>query len=144
MTYQHTQTGHLAFIVFLMVTVVLVAILPWSEGSTVGLLVIVAFLVVVGVVLANFNRLTVTVDDDVIDLRFRWGWPHKRIARGEVHNVTEVRNKWWYGFGVRLTPYGWLYNVWGLDAVQLDLTTGGSVRIGTDQPADLAAALRSP
>ena len=30
-----------------------------------------------------------------------------------------VRNKWWHGWGVRWVPGGSMYNVWGLDAVEL-------------------------
>ena len=36
---------------------------------------------------------------------------------------------------------GWMYNVWGLDAVQLELQSGKSFRIGTDDPDGLVAAL---
>jgi len=36
---------------------------------------------------------------------------------------------------------GWMYNVWGLDAVELNLTSGKVFRIGTDEPAELLAAV---
>ncbi len=52
-----------------------------------------------------------------------------------------VRNRWWYGFGIRLIPHGSLWNAWGLDAVELDLATGKVLRIGTDEPEALLAAI---
>jgi hypothetical protein len=34
-----------------------------------------------------------------------------------------------------------MYNVWGLDAVELELQSGKKFRIGTDEPAELLAIL---
>jgi hypothetical protein len=61
----------------------------------------------------------------------------------EVVGFRVVRNKWYHGWGVRKIPGGWMYNVWGLDAVELELASGKKFRIGTDEPQDLAAALRA-
>jgi hypothetical protein len=52
-----------------------------------------------------------------------------------------VRNRWYYGWGIRITPRGWLYNVSGLDAVELALKNGKCVRIGSDEPHALARAI---
>jgi hypothetical protein len=65
----------------------------------------------------------------------------KHIARGDIASVAAVRNPWWYGFGIHRTPRGWLYNVGGLDAVEIALVGGRTLRIGTDEPAALTAAL---
>ena len=64
-----------------------------------------------------------------------------RIALAEVDGVAVVRNKWWYGFGIRMRPGFRLYNVSGLDAVELRLKTREVRRIGTDDPQALAAAI---
>jgi len=52
-----------------------------------------------------------------------------------------VTNPWWYGWGIHLTPSGWLYNVGGARAVQLDLHNGRSLRVGTDEPERLCEAI---
>jgi len=57
--------------------------------------------------------------------------------------VAAVRNKWWNGLGIRKGPGFWLYNVAGLDAVELRLRSGEVRRIGTDDPQGLAAALKA-
>jgi hypothetical protein len=45
-----------------------------------------------------------------------------------------VRNHWWNGFGIRVAAGFRLYNVSGLDAVELRLKSGEVRRIGTDDP----------
>jgi len=59
----------------------------------------------------------------------------------QVQNAAVVRNKWYYGWGIRLTPGGWLWNVSGLDAVELTFKNGKKFRIGTDEPDRLLQAL---
>jgi hypothetical protein len=44
--------------------------------------------------------------------------------------------------GIHLTPYGWLYNVSGLDAVAIRLRNGRKFALGTDDPYRLTAAIR--
>ena len=43
---------------------------------------------------------------------------------------------------MRLGPWGWMYNVSGLDAVEIELKGGGRFRIGTDEPDELVRAIR--
>jgi hypothetical protein len=46
---------------------------------------------------------------------------HYRVALSDIEGVRIVRNTWLNGFGIRVRP-GWrLYNVSGLDAVELRL-----------------------
>ena len=52
-----------------------------------------------------------------------------------------VRNKWYFGWGIRYLGTGWLYNVSGLDAVEIVQNDGKMVRVGTDEPDVLARAL---
>jgi len=54
-----------------------------------------------------------------------------------------VRNQWWWGWGIRLIPGGWLYNVSGLDAVELKMKNGRIFRIGTDEAQRLAEFIQA-
>jgi hypothetical protein len=86
---------------------------------------------------------SLTVEVDAREVRFHFGpgfWP-KRFALDEVEAVEAVRNHPLYGWGIRLTPHGWLYNVSGLGAVELRLRGGRRVRIGTDEPEELLRAI---
>ena len=75
-------------------------------------------------------------------MRFGLGIIRRTIALADVTGCTVVRNPWWYGWGIRLIPHGWMWNVAGLDAVELQFRTGRRFRIGTDDPEGLAAAIR--
>lgn len=88
-----------------------------------------------------FGRLTVRVGRDHLECAFGLGLVRRRIAFRDIAAAEKVRNAWWYGWGIRLTPHGWLWNVAGLDAVELSLRNGRRFRLGTDEPARLLAAL---
>ena len=44
--------------------------------------------------------------------------------------------------GSHLTPYGWLYNVSGWDAVAITLRNGRKFSLGTDDPQGLTEAIQ--
>ena len=96
-----------------------------------------------GIGLALFHQLTVTVSKDFIRLRFGIGVINKKFAVADVESAAIVRNKWWHGWGIRITPHGWLYNVSGYDAVEIHLKNGRKARIGTDAPKRLLAAIEA-
>jgi hypothetical protein len=98
-------------------------------------------LVVVALVLLAFGALTVEVDGDALRLRFGIGLVRKRIPIRDVQGWREVRNPWYSGWGIRLGPGYVLWNVSGLDAVELALAGGRRFRVGTDEPAALASAI---
>jgi len=93
------------------------------------------------IILGMFYRLQVEVDGREIRLNFGWGIIHRRIPLDGVAAVRIVNNKWWYGWGIRLTPAGWMWNIRGLQAVELEYKNGKRFRIGTDEPEDLAGAI---
>ena len=43
--------------------------------------------------------------------------------------------------GIRLTRHGWMWNISGLDAVELEYKDGKKFRIGTNQPQKLCQAI---
>ena len=144
MRYRHTQTGILGPIVAGTLVVIVIAVITGAAPPLGQSLLLVAFAVVMTLVLLAFNRLTVTVDDEAVTATFGWGWPRRRIDLADIDTAAAVRNSWWYGYGIRLTPRGWMFNVWGLDAVEIRMTDGRAFRIGTDEPGDLVAALDVP
>ena len=93
-----------------------------------------------GIVLL-FCRLEVTVSGGKIVTAFGFGRPHREIDLADVTAVRQVRNTWIQGTGIRKISGGWMYNVWGLDAVEVDLSSGNVFRIGTDDPENHLAAI---
>ena len=141
MEYNHTQWGYFAVPVFLLVAVVSIPIVFDDESSTLLTVVVVAFMVGLLALVLHFSRLKVTVADGRVVAAFGSGRPHRVIELKEVTAVSRVRNQWWHGWGLRKTPEGWMYNVWGLDAVELELLSGNVFRIGTDEAEKLFAVL---
>jgi len=95
------------------------------------------------VCLIVFHSLTVEIGNN--ELRWHFGpglWTY-RLPLDEIQSVKVVQNRWSNGFGIRMASGFTLYNVSGLDAVELKLKSGEIRRIGTDDPQGLAAALRS-
>jgi len=136
--YRHTQVG--TVIVVTVGLLVLVGAFPAvtfgsapASFALLGLFLVCIFL---------FGSLTVSVDHAHVLLRFGLGLIRRRFALADIRAVRRVRNRWYYGWGIRLLPRGWLYNVSGLDAVEIEMTDGRAHRIGTDEPEALAAAIQ--
>jgi hypothetical protein len=139
--YRHTQPGVL-MVVVLAVAAIVCGSLGFLNPTPARWLL---WAVAIGTVILAwlFSSLTVEMNDN--ELRWHFGpglWTYQ-IARAEIDSVRTVRNSWLNGFGIRMRPGFRLYNVSGLDAVELRLKTGDIRRIGTDDPNGLAAALTS-
>jgi hypothetical protein len=137
-SYRHTQVGW-TLLAVLACGAGIVAFAASRTGWSGPALPVLGFL---GVVAALFCTLTVVVRGGGVMIYFGPGLIRRRFERSEIVRVEQVRNPWHYGWGIRFTPFGWLFNVSGLDAVEIGLDTGKAVRIGTDEPAALAAAIR--
>ncbi|MGI9463088.1 MAG: hypothetical protein ACR2OM_04075 [Aestuariivirgaceae bacterium] len=89
----------------------------------------------------QFSSLSVEVDETELRWWFGLGLWRKSVRRADIASAQAVRNSWWWGWGIRYYGKGWLYNVSGLDAVEIVLKSGKHIRIGTDDPQGLADAL---
>jgi hypothetical protein len=141
--YQHTQRGYQWTIAA--GTIVLVAsmiTLISGDLSSVGVAAMAVAGVIIGVVVLGASRMTVTVTATEVEATFAFGWPTRRIRRSDIVTHQRVRNSPIYGWGIRWIPNGWMWNVWGLDAIELTLVSGRYFRIGTDDPVGLDAVLQ--
>jgi hypothetical protein len=73
------------------------------------------------------------------------GWPIARAdpatSLQEIENVCIDQSSWSEFWGIRFTARGLLLNISGLDAVELDFKNGGMIRVGTNEPEQLAKAI---
>jgi hypothetical protein len=99
-------------------------------------------LVFIAVALVLFSSLTVVIREEEMEARFGPGPIRKRFKLNEIESCQVVKNHWYYGWGIRLTPHGVLFNVSGFHAVEIKLRTGKKFRIGTDVPQELEGAIR--
>jgi hypothetical protein len=89
-----------------------------------------------------FCKLTITLDSENLRACFGTRLICNRVRLAEIAACELIRIRWWYGWGIHLTPYGWLYNVSGLNAVAIRLRDGRRFALGTDDAEGLIAAIR--
>ncbi len=138
MRYRHTQIGYVIITTFF-VSVVVLDLAMLLGGTNVVLLPLTILLIIVG---GLFAFLTIEVKDGVVRASFGPGLIHKTVRLEEVERCEIVTYPWYYGYGIRLTPRGWLYNVSGNQAVALILKNGRTIQLGTDQPEVLCQVIR--
>ena len=136
--YEHTQIGHV--IIWTLLGIILIA-----NGVTEALAhwptLVVSLILLVCLVL--FYRLKITIEDETLWASFGAGIIRKRVRLAEIVGCEPIRIRWWYGWGIHLTPWGWLYNVSGFDAVAITLRDGKRLALGTDDPHGLTEAIRA-
>ncbi len=143
--YRHTQFGTV-IVVGLALGIVVEAGVFWvlrdSENVETMLFWIIApITLVLAACTLLFYKLTVEVTAEHLKFAFGAGLIRKTIPLADTSACTPVRNRLWHGWGIHYIGAGWLYNVSGLDAVEVLLKSGKRLRIGTDQPGSLAGAL---
>ena len=86
-----------------------------------------------GFVLLMFFGMTVIVTDSQIIIKLGIGLITKKIDLSEIISVNTKKYPFYFGYGIRITPGGILYNVNGRHAVEIRLRNKkNSVQIGTD------------
>jgi len=91
--------------------------------------------------LALYHSLTIEIRDGMLACFFGPGLIRRQFRLEEIVAARRVRNHWYNGFGIRRIASGWMYNVSGLDAVEISLKSGKHFRMGTDRPAEVVKAI---
>jgi hypothetical protein len=140
--YKHTQYGAWMFFVFL-ITAILIAMVAGAiiaEGRTVAAIVTIS-IYLLGVSL--FYAFTVQVAEGKIKFWFGIGLFRRSYALSEIKSTRQVKNPWYYFWGVKSIPGGWLYSIAPGHALELVLKNGLIVHVGTDQPKMLRQAVNA-
>ena len=137
--YEHTQIGHV--IILFLLAIILIASCGWI-GSASHRETPLIISIILPVCLILFYRPRITIEDETLRASFGPGIIRKRVRLAETVGCESIRIRWWYGWGVRLTPYGWLYNVSGFDAVAITLRDGKRFALATNDPDGLTAGIR--
>ena len=140
--YNHRQIGTLMLIALGCAAVGSAAMLAFIAPSP-GRIIVGVVLVTLLLCIFIFWSLTVEVMPDRLTVLFGPGLIRKPFRIEDIRDARIVRNKWYYGWGIRLTPHGWLFNVSGLDAVELELKNNRKFRIGTNEPQQLLTAIQN-
>jgi len=137
--YHHTQSGTATRLAAVAgVAAVVYVIVRYHPQPILWLVLAVA---VVGVF--SLSSMTIEVDQERLTFWFGPGWIRRSFRLADIQSWAAVTNPLWYGWGIHLTPHGWLYNVGGREAVQLAFTDGRRLRVGTDEPERLCEAIKA-
>jgi hypothetical protein len=137
-TYQHKQFGGISLLTSIGGILVILGLVS-QLGAQPMLFVVLAVLVFVAV---GCSSLTVAVTPSSLVFWFGPGILRRTESLSNIESVEPVKNPWYYGIGLRVTPRGMLYSVSGLSAVEVTRNDGSRFRLGTDEPEKLTAALR--
>ena len=78
-----------------------------------------------------FAKLAIKIDGATLKACFAMELICKKVPLTDIAGCERIRLHWWYGWGIHLTPYGWLYNVSGLEAVAIRLRNDRKFALGT-------------
>lgn len=137
----------------LVVTMVVLVFFAWTQitarlespsyysGTNFAVTALMAFILFV---LASFATLTSSIDENYLRIKLGYGLFARKFALNQIASVQVVKNRWYYGWGIRLWlwPKMWIYNVSGFDAVEITMKNGKIYRIGTDTPEELETAIK--
>lgn len=139
MNYQHTQTGYYIIYVSLALFLLFGYILSITNFEPV----IFAIMLLIFFILFSFTTLKVTIDENFLRIKFGYGIFRKKFPLNEIISAKSVKNHWYHGWGIRLWlwPKMVIFNVSGLDAVEIRMKNGKIYRIGTDEPQQLESAI---
>lgn len=95
------------------------------------------------IIVLLFYGMTTLIDNDKIVISFGIGLIRKRVVIRDIKYAQPVQTPWYYGYGIRWIPNGWLFNVSGSDAVQINFKHHKRIiTIGTRKQAVLTNEIR--
>lgn len=138
--YKHTQFGTLTIIILLVVGILLSPIILSLITEGRGLLIL-SMVVLYLLTLTFFYAFTVEISERRVKWWFGIGAIRKSCLLKEVQSTKEVKNPWYYLWGIKSIPGGWLYAIAPGSAVELVFKDGKVVRLGTNRPEELRKAI---
>jgi hypothetical protein len=139
MNQKFTQTGTFSILVFSVILILLIALLfLLPDSGTLFPIIMTVIILVLVLCLLAFYKLTININDTDLSFSMGIGFLNKKFSINDIEYCKSVRNPWWYGMGIHLTPRGWLYNVSGIYAVEIGFKNKKKIRIGTDKPEEIS------
>ena len=144
-TKRYTQFGTVSVIVILPLFLLFAGLLIRSViNNSPDLYIHLVLAVVFLFSLLTIYRLTITIDQRNISFQMGIGIVRKSYEISKVKACHPVTNSLLIGLGIRLLSNGWLYNVSGRKAIELQFKDKKSVvRIGTNRPEEISALIQS-
>lgn len=138
--YSHTQMGWVILISVMAAIIGLLWVVSITREFSAPIFLTLIILVIA---LATFATLTVSGDDRRLKISFGIGLFNKSFPFSSIVSCRITRTPWYFGWGLRAIPGGWLFNVSGFRSVELEMRNGRIYRIGTDEPEKLEFFLKT-
>jgi hypothetical protein len=91
-----------------------------------------------------FYKLTITINNTTVAFKLGVGWIGKSYKISDIKSCKTVSNSPINGIGIRMLSNGWLFNVSGFKAIELQFNNKKSVvRIGTNKPDEISQLIQS-
>jgi len=142
MRYEQTHVGYLTICVLFGAAMFVAVTGIVTPTDRAGLLISAIIEVILLICAIVFTKLTIKIDGETLQACFTTRLICKKVPMAEIAACEPIRIRWWYGWGIHLRPYGWLYNVSGLDAVAIRLRNSREFALGTNDPHGLLDAIR--
>ena len=142
-TYKEFQFGAIVFIISIPIQILLTILYLAKAGNyPMSPPVFLAPNVIFILIYSLFYGMKTEVDEKSIRISYGIGLIRKTIKLANVKGVSIVSNPWYYGWGIRLIPNGWLYNISGSNGVELTFKdTSRVIRIGSANASALNKAI---
>ena len=135
--YRHKQIGHVTIGILSAGLILILVLMFKTEFNPIAVIISIALTICLYI----FHSLTIEINEHDLIFFFAHGFLKKKISIAEIEKAEIVTNRWYYGLGIRLIPNGWLYNVSGLKAVEIQKKNGKTLRIGSDEPENVKQIL---
>jgi hypothetical protein len=142
---KYTQFGTISVIILLPLLILFSGMLIKSGLTKSPEFYIYLFLVLTFLIcVLTFYQLTIFVNDTHVAFKLGIGLWSKKYKISDIQSCHPVTNSVISGIGIRMLPNGWLYNVTGLKAIELQFKNKNSViRIGTNRPEEISELVQS-
>jgi len=144
-TKKHTQFGTFSVIILLPLLLLFSIMLIKSGITSSPDTYILLFLVLTFLIcLLTFYQLTIIIDNSHVSFKLGIGLIQKSYKISDIKACRPVTNSVLSGIGIRMLTNGWLYNVSGFKAIELQFNNKKSVvRIGTNKPDEISSLIQN-
>ena len=141
--YEHRQPGT-AIILSIIPAIGVILILGLTQPPPKPInFMLIAVLCILSVCAILFSSITIRITETDLRWHFGPGLIRKKVALADIQQAEITRTKLIHGWGIHLTPQGWLYNVSGFKAVAIKMKNGKQFVLGTDEPEKLHEAIKN-
>lgn len=120
--------------------IIILGNIMWAFGCMCSLW---AVIVLLAIAMSLFGVLTIEVGEDAVTAQFGPGLLKRRIPLREIRYVRPMEIPWYFGWGVKWIPRGWMFRGSGIAVVEIGLDDGRRFCIGTPEPNEVTRAIQA-